>query len=240
MGFGSFGGAAAGVLATGLVVFFSFGLIAIFVIVVIANRADPDPSGKRPMTAYLFSAAFVTLFAAISGILAAIFTLVAYIGHTGNGGYGFSFEQHPARDATIRGVTLGLLLLVVAGAAHYFHHLRGMQLAASEPDASAPAKRVERSYVAVVSFISIVVLVLTTFYALYTIVQIIAPGVYQLSSRTAGWKALLDELAVIVVFAGVFIVHQSETRTGWRLLPERKSAPAHAPSAPGEGGPTSA
>jgi hypothetical protein len=207
-----------GVLATGL------GSIAAFVIVVIANRADPDASGKRPVAAYLFGTSFVTLLIAIAGILAAVFSLISLIG--ASNGPGFTFEVHPVGDAVARGVTVGLLLLITAGAAHYYHRARGTALAASEPDPASPTRRVERGYIALVSFISLIVVVLASFAALYSIASLIAPGVYQLASRTSGWKSLLDELTVIIVFGAVFWDHQGGIAPALRLIAPRRPTAA--------------
>ena len=42
-------------------------VIGIFVVVVVANRADPDPAGRRPLTVYCFGVSFFSVFAILFG-----------------------------------------------------------------------------------------------------------------------------------------------------------------------------
>ena len=55
------GPSALGILADVLSVVVVLALVGLLVIIIIANRADPDPSGRRPQSVYFFAVSFVTL-----------------------------------------------------------------------------------------------------------------------------------------------------------------------------------
>ena len=42
-------------------------VVGVFVIIVVANRADADPSGRRPQSVYYFAVSFITLASSIVG-----------------------------------------------------------------------------------------------------------------------------------------------------------------------------
>ena len=136
-----------------------FGVLAMFFIVAVANRADPDPTGSRPMAAYLFSAAF-------------LFLWVAYVGRGRRRELAHQPHRQPPRlercahvalrhlsapsyrNAAIRACVLGAILVVFAGGAYLLHLRRGKSLATPRRTRAGPTKRVMRSYVALVSFVS--------------------------------------------------------------------------------------
>ncbi|MEO9181345.1 MAG: hypothetical protein ABI298_06820, partial [Acidimicrobiales bacterium] len=182
------------------------GSIITYIIIVVANRADPDPTGKRTSTIYHVGTAFLTLWLEIAGVITIFVTLFALIGASGN--RYFSSAVHPLRDATVRGITIGLLLSVVGGMVTLTHRGKAIALAESDPDESSPAKRVVRSYAAAVSFISVIVVVVTGLIALWSVLGLIAPGVYEAGSRTSDVRMLLDEATVLAVFAWVFSSHR--------------------------------
>ncbi len=64
-------GVAAGIGLIGL-------FILLFVIIVVANRAEPDPRGLRPLSVYLFSMTFVMLQLAYAGTVHHHFALLVY------------------------------------------------------------------------------------------------------------------------------------------------------------------
>jgi len=179
-----------------------------FVVVVIANRADPDASGKRPAVAYLFGGAFLTLWITVLGVLTVVFTIINLLGshqYTGTAG-----ELHPYSDMVIRNVVIGLMIALVAGYAHRIHRARGIAITESDSEPSSPSRRVQRGYVAAVSLLSVVGVILATLSALDSVVKIIAPGVFEaMGSRADSVLSLLDALAVIVVSLVIFRSHQS-------------------------------
>src|SRR5579863_4782816 len=137
----------------------SVGSIITYIIIVVANRAEPDPSGSRTSTIYHVGAAFIALWLEIAGVITIFFTLFDLIG-AGSRVY-FSNEVHPLGDSTIRGITIGLLLSIVGGFTALTHRAKAIELANNDEVVASPSRRVVRSYAAVVSFISVLVVVVT-------------------------------------------------------------------------------
>ena len=79
-------------------------------IVAIGNRSDSDPSGSRPIAAYLFSGAFLFIWIAYFGIAAAAFSIINLIGGHPNP-FGFSTVSYG--NEAIRACVLGALLVIV-------------------------------------------------------------------------------------------------------------------------------
>src|SRR5580765_1447001 len=55
----------------------------VFVVVVVANRAEPDPSGNRPALVYALGVAFLTLFTTLFATTAFVASLCRLIGSHG-------------------------------------------------------------------------------------------------------------------------------------------------------------
>ncbi len=195
----------------------SVGSIITYIIIVVANRSEPDPTGKRPMAVYFFGGSFLTLWVAYLGLVEVVVSLVSLIGT--NVEFNFTREQHPVGDSAIRGISIGLILFLVAGYAHYQHRRRGLELAASESDASSPTKRVARSYVAVVSFVATLIAIIMSCAFIYTTLTLLAPGIYHgASNRTATAKGMLVEAFVLVLSGLVFWSHQNLAPGAMRLF----------------------
>ena len=184
----------------------SVGSIVTYIIIVVANRAEPDPTGRRTSAIYHVGTAFIALWLEIAGVITIFATLFALIG-AGNGP-NFSNEVHPLGDSTIRGLTIGLLLSIIGGYTALTHRARAIELASADESEASPSKRVVRSYAAVVSFVSVLVAVVTLLAIVWAVLGLIAPGVYQAGSRTGDTRLLLDELTVLAVFAWVFSTHR--------------------------------
>lgn len=189
-----------------LIVLASVGSIVTYIIIVVANRADPDPTGTRTSAIYHVGTAFVTLWLEIAGVITVMVTLFGLIGAGGN--KYFSSAVHPLGDATARGITIGLLLSIVGGLATLTHRSKAVELAESDSNEASPAKRVVRSYAAAVSFICVIVLVVTSLAGLWSLLGLVAPGVYEVGSRTSDVRIILDEGTVLAVFAWVFSSHR--------------------------------
>jgi hypothetical protein len=189
-----------------LVVLASVGSIVTYIIIVVANRAEPDPAGTRTSAIYHVGTAFIALWLEIAGVIAIFVTLFNLIGagHTAN----FTSEVHPLGDSTIRGITIGLLLSIIGGYTALTHRAKAIELASSDATPASPSTRVLRSYAAVVSFITVLVVVVTSLALVWSVLGLIAPGVYQTGGRTGDFRLLLDELTVIAVFAWVFSTHR--------------------------------
>jgi len=179
-----------------LVALSSVGSIVTYIIIVVANRADPDPTGKRTNTIYHVGTAFLTLWLEVAGAITIFATLFALIGSGSNS------------NITIRGITIGLLLFLVGGFVSHTQRRKAVELATSDSNEASPSKRIVRSYAAVVSFISVIVMVVVVLAAVWALLGLIAPGVYEATSRTSDSRLLLDEATVLAVFAWVFSTHR--------------------------------
>ena len=202
-------GAVVGTYLTVLVLFSllaSVGSIVTYIIIVVANRADPDPSGNRTSAVFHVGSAFVALWIGVAGVIMIFVTLFGLIGGSHNSYFGP--EIHPLGDATVRGITLGVLLVFVGAPISRRNRQKAMELAEKDDDPSSPAKRVVRSYAAVVSFISLFVLVVASLVGLWAVLGLVAPGVYQTGSRTSDVRTLLDVATVLVVFSWVSSTHR--------------------------------
>ena len=71
-------GAVVGTYLTVLVLFSllaSVGSIVTYIIIVVANRADPDPSGNRTSAVFHVGSAFVALWIGVAGVIMIFVTL---------------------------------------------------------------------------------------------------------------------------------------------------------------------
>lgn len=193
----------------------SAGSIMTYVIIVIANRADPDPSGKRPMAAYLFGGSFLSLWIAYIGSIIVVNALVSLM-----------HSNAPSSNTVARMVVVGFLMVLVGGVAHMIHRQRGLALSDSETDPSSPTKRVMRSYVAAVSFISVLIALISAMVLGYLIFQLVAPGVFGAAgSRVNTLTSIIDSLYIVGATTFVFITHQALAPANLRLLSRGASMP---------------
>jgi hypothetical protein len=196
-----------------VVVFVFFGLIAvvgIFVVIVVANRADADPSGRRPLSVYLFGVSFLSVFVALFASSAIVVGLVQLIGsHPGVSGV----SQHPVGDAVARVVVLGGLIFLVAIVLLWTHLRRGLSLPEWTQGQPGPVGRVVRSYIASVSFVSVLIAATSVVAFVYEVFRILGPGVFELSgSRVSAARDLIATLYLAFAATAVTIAHL-------RLLP---------------------
>jgi len=108
--------------------------------------------------------------------------------HLGRGGV-----QHPIGDAVARGVVVAALLAIVAGAM-YLVHLRAAERGTAGIAYGDPAGRVRSSYVAAVSFVCVVILVISLVIGIYQVFRIAGPGVFNSGgngNRTDAVRTLL-------------------------------------------------
>jgi len=189
-----------------------------YVIIVIANRADPDPSGKRPMAAYLFGGSFLSLWIAYMGSIIVVEALLSMM-HT----------NAPNSNTVARLVVVGFLMVLVGGVTHIIHRQRGLALSDSETDPSSPTKRVMRSYVAAVSFISVLITLISTMVLGYQIFQLVAPSVFGANgSRVDVLSSIIISLYIVGATAFIFFSHQALAPATLRLLPRGLSMPSAA------------
>ena len=97
------------VIAVGLALFSVFLLVPI--IIIVANRAEPDQRGLRPHSVYLFGMSFVTLQLTFAGSVLIITSLFSVIAP----------HVSPLTNSIAREVVIGGLLVVLFGAALLLH-----------------------------------------------------------------------------------------------------------------------
>jgi hypothetical protein len=198
--------------------FFFLTIVGLVIIIVVANRADPDPTGRRPQSVYYFAVSFVTLVTTIVGSIVVIVSLIQLIGHH-SGGVG---------NATARAVVLGGLITIASGVLLRIHLRRGLDLVGTE--VTSPSRRVAQSYISAVAFLSILILLAVTIFAVYLIFVLAGPGVFgSLGGRTNAWRALLDVVYVGAVAAVVLQTHRNLVSPGLQFL--RPIRDTHTPGA---------
>ncbi len=180
------------------------GILGAFVVIVVANRAEADPTGRRPLVVYLFAVAFITIWTALIGATAVVSSLVQLIGTHPQV---FGGAIHPIGDAAARGVVLGGLVLIFSLGAFVLHFRKGIELADAQGQSSSPAKRCEQSYVAAVAFISVIIIFLSLIVAIYAIFQILAPGVFGGAGSVSTVRYLLDAVFIALASGAILWRH---------------------------------
>ena len=104
-------------------------VIGVFIIIVVANRADPDPSGRRPQAVYYFAVSFVTLFVTIVGSALVVSGVDALIGNHSNA----------VSNTAARAILLGALSIVIGAVLLVVHLRRGLDLVRSDTQPPAPS-----------------------------------------------------------------------------------------------------
>lgn len=189
----------------------------VFVIVTVANRADPDPTGRRPAVVYGFAIAFVTLFVtlfATAGFVASLCNLIGSHGRTRGAPLfgivtGGGATQHPVGDAVARGCVLSVLVAAVAGVVYYLHATAAAR-ASADAVAGDPNARVRASYVSAVSFVAVGIVVVSLIVVLYDVFRLIAPGVFApdlAGDRVVVLRSFLPALYLTVVTTALLLMH---------------------------------
>jgi hypothetical protein len=203
------------VAALAFVIAFSSLFVLVPVILLVANRAEPDQRGMRPQSVYLFGMSFVTLQLAFAGSVLIITSLFSVIAP----------HEAPLTNSLARQVVIGGLLVVLAGTTFLLHLGRGIAVARGDGAVTGPNLRVMQSYAAVVGFIYFLQLVLTLGVAVYLVFALIAPSVFgHVGSTRGGTLAmLLDLVYVILASAYIVVAHSS---LGPSALQGRRGTPA--------------
>jgi len=191
----------AGVFVDLVVVVLVLALLGGFVIVVVANRADPDPSGRRPQSVYFFAVSFVTILTSILGSTVVVAGLTRLIGS----------HPSPVANTVARTVVLGGLITLIAVVLLVTHLQRGLFLARSDPaSTTSPSRRVGQSYVSAVAFLMVLVLLVTTVLTVYLVFSIVGPGVFgSFGGRAPAVRYLVITVYLAAVAATVLWTHRS-------------------------------
>ncbi len=186
-------------------------VVGIFVIIVVANRADPDPSGRRPQAVYYFAVSFITLATSIIGSAVVVIGLVRLVGH----------HSGSITNSTARTVVIGGLIALVSLFLLVTHLRRGLMLARAEDVLPSPSQRVGQSYVAAVAFVAMLTLLVTGIVIAYLIVALIGPGVFgSFGGRTASIRYLIVAAYVGLVALLVLQTHRNLLQPRLRLFPK--------------------
>jgi hypothetical protein len=201
-----------------LAALFALSLIGVFVIIVIANRADPDPSGRRPQSVYYFIVSFVTLAIAILGSAIIVGGVTAVVGNHSNA----------TSNAAARAIVLGALTTLISVFLLVTHLRRGLALARMDSQPPGPSRRVALSYVSSVAFVSIVSLLFLFIVIVYLIFALIAPGVF----GSLGGQADTARVVVIALYlwvAAIVVLVTHHNLLSPRLELFRRTPPESAP-----------
>jgi hypothetical protein len=190
-----------------LALFIGVAIIGLFIIIVVANRADPDATGRRPQSVYFFAISFVTLVTTIIGSIVIVFSVVDLIGHHGSG----------IGNAVARAVVIGGLITLLSGALLRIHLRRGVALVGSDP--ASPSRRVAQSYVSGVAFLSVLILLVVSILAVYLLFALGGPGVFgSFGGRTPALRDLIDAAYVGLVAATVLLTHRNLVTPGLQFF----------------------
>lgn len=207
-------------------VFAVIGLLSLVVlvpiIVVVANRAEPDARGMRPFTVYLFGMSYFTLNLAYAGLTLIVTALLSFI----------SPHYAPIGNSVAREVVIGALLLLIAGGMLSVHLRQGIAAARGDGRVDGPNARVMHSYIGVVSFIYVFTAMIALGIVIYLIFQLAGPGVFGGGSRAATLNTLLDLLYVLVASVGIVAYVVRLAPAGMLKLPSRPASAAAPPPPP--------
>ncbi len=207
-----FAGLAGGAVAVIAIFIALFSLVLLVpVILIVANRAEPDQRGQRSHSVYLFGMSFVTLQLTFAGsvlIVTSIFSVIAP-----------HFE--PLTNSIARSIVIGGLLVVLFGAVLVLHLGRGIETARGDGGVTGPNLRVMQSYAGVVSFIYLLQLVISLAVAIYLVFALIAPGVFgSIGSQRSGTLAMLLDLVYVMLVSGYILMAHSSL--GPTAVPTRR------------------
>jgi hypothetical protein len=190
-----------------LALFVGVAIVGLFIIIVVANRAEPDATGHRPQSVYFFAVSFVTLVTTIIGSIVVVFSVVELIGRHSSG----------IGNAIARAVVIGGLITLMSGVLLRTHLKRGVALVG--PDASSPSRRVAQSYVSAVAFLSILILLVVSILTAYLLFALGGPGVFgSFGGRTEALRDLVDAVYIGVVAGTVLLTHRNLVTPGLRFF----------------------
>jgi len=187
--------------------------VGVLIIAVVSNRAEPDPTGHRPQSVYCFAVSFVSIILALFSTTLVVTSVASMIGSDGS-------HRPATRVAVISG-----LFLIVSLALLITHLRRGVELALASADPANPSRRVAQSYVAAISFVSILIVLLTSVTVIYLLLALISPDVFGVPGGRGSIGRIVIDLAVLG--GGAFAIvttHKSLVPPGFHLLGARGAA----------------
>ncbi|HWE66025.1 MAG TPA: DUF5671 domain-containing protein [Acidimicrobiales bacterium] len=200
------GGIFAGIFAVfGLLAF----VVVLFIILIVANRAEPDPRGLRPFSVYLFGTAFVTLVLTFVGVVMIVTSLLSFIGS----------HDSPIADGVARSVVIGILFVLIAGGTLAYHLRKGVTIAQGDDGPDGPNARILHTYSMAVTFVFLVVAIITLGFTIYFVFELAGPGIFGSigGDRTSTLQTLLDTLFIMVASGAVIVAHARFAPSALRL-----------------------
>jgi hypothetical protein len=195
-------------------------LVGIIIIAVVANRADPDPTGRRPHSVYFFMVSFVTITTAIFGsslIVASLLWLTA--GHSTAAGH-----------VIARLLLISVLITLVSGTLFAVHLRRGLILARADGSSTGPSRRVGQSYVSIVAFVSVLVLLITAIVSIYLVFALAAPSTFgSFGGRAWAGRFLVESAYLALVAVVVARTHSSLLTPGLGIFGRGRGQPTGVP-----------
>ena len=174
-------------------------VVGILVIIVVANRADPDPSGRRPQSVFYFAVSFLTLATTVLGSAVVVSGVVVLVGNHSNS----------VSNAAARAILFGGLVTLVSAFLLTLHLRRGLALARADSASQGPSQRVGQSYVSSVAFVSVLSLLVLGVFSVYLIFAIAGPGLFgSLGNRSDTVRVLIVAAYLCVVAAAVLWTHR--------------------------------
>lgn len=188
-----------GILLAFLGVLAVLSLVGVLVIIIVANRADPDPKGRRPQSVYYFAVSFVTLSLAIFGSAVVVSGVVAFVGNHSNA----------VMNAAARAVVFGGFATLISIVLLVLHLRRGLALSRSDSQIQGPSQRVGQSYVSAVAFVSVLSFLVLLLFSVYAIFSLAGPGVFgSFGSRSDTVRVLIVAVYLWLVAAVVLWTHR--------------------------------
>jgi hypothetical protein len=214
-------GLAGGVVAVIAIALAIFSVVLLVpVILIVANRAEPDARGQRPQSVYSFGMSFVTLQLTFAGSVLIVTSLFSVIAPHGA----------PLTNSVARSVVIGALFVVIAGATLLLHLRRGIETARGDGAVTGPNLRVMHSYTGVVAFIYVLQLIIALGFAVYLVFALVSPGVFGSvgSSRSGTLALLLDLVYVMLASAYIVVAHASIGPSALRVRRAAHASPSTA------------
>jgi hypothetical protein len=213
----------AGIVVDVLAVVIFLALIGVFVIVVVANRADPDPTGRRPQAVYFFAVSFVTITSSIIGSAVVVSAILRLFGH----------HASSVTDSVARTLVLGGLVTLVSMFLLLTHLRRGLALARADGEVTSPSLRVGQSYVSAVAFLAVLALLVVAVFSVYLIFALAGPGVFgSFGGRGDTLRILIEVVYLGVVADLVLWTHRNLLTPGLNVFSRMAGAGAPPPTQP--------
>jgi hypothetical protein len=176
----------------------AIGILGAVIILVVANRADPDPSSRRPQSVYFFAVSFLTVLISIVSSVVIVEALTSLM----------TPHRAPIANSVARTAVVSALLLITDLILARSHLRRGVELARAGEEPTTPARRVGQSYAALMAFLMVLVLIVTIVVSVYLIFGLVGPGVFgSFGGRSAAGRDLIVSAYTAIVALSVLRAH---------------------------------